>query len=111
VSRLSKKAKDSVAILTTSARLVIWFVDPDTGDDSNAGDGPDAALKTWSEYKRRVGIGPKEPIYIPDGATMNIYNASQGEPGFGRGYLLLPPGVDPRPCEKKRRRKRRRSAA
>jgi len=40
------------------ATQAVWYIDPVLGVDSNTGLASTTALKTWSEYVRRVGVAP-----------------------------------------------------
>lgn len=39
---------------------VTWYIDPVSGSDLNKGDTSTAAIKTWAEFRRRVGVGDFE---------------------------------------------------
>lgn len=87
-------ANSITAAQATYAAQTVWFIDPTHGSDSNTGLTSGTALKTWAQYRSRVGslgvvtstitilnslpvTDPLRPPYVPNGSQVTI----TGSPG------------------------------
>jgi len=53
----ARRVADAINVADPAVQAT-WYIDPTAGSDAGAGDSAAAALRTWAEFVRRVGVAP-----------------------------------------------------